>query len=168
MKLVRKRKVWYLFLLVFWQLLPNFLKEDWTLDCVSPQIADFSNISKFHKILSLKLFSNLWGNYYTKIFILDFMFRFNPLNANPTKWSNTLKQFVCKLPTDCLSVFDHFVKLALKGLIVKNWTLFLFRSSHRSCSIKKLFFKILQYSKEKTCVEITFNKVVRPLYLQNY
>ena len=42
----------------------------------------------------------------------------NPLNANPTKWSNTLKQFVDNLPTNCLSVFDHFVKLALKGLIL--------------------------------------------------
>ena len=28
----------------------------------------------------------------------------------------TLKQFVGNLPTNCLSVFDHFVKLALKGL----------------------------------------------------
>ena len=36
----------------------------------------------------------------------------NPLSANPTKWSNTLKQFV----GNCLSVFDHFEKLALKGL----------------------------------------------------
>ena len=44
------------------------------------------------------------------------MFGFNTLSANPTKWSNTLKQFVGKLPTNCLSVFDHFVKLALKGL----------------------------------------------------
>ena len=34
---------------------------------------------------------------------------FNPLSANPTKWSNTLKQFVGKLPTNYLSVFDHFV-----------------------------------------------------------
>ena len=40
----------------------------------------------------------------------------NPLSANPTKWSNTLKQFVGNLPTNCLSVFDHFVELALKGL----------------------------------------------------
>ena len=40
----------------------------------------------------------------------------NPLSANPRKWSNTLKQFVGKLSTNCLSVFDHFVKLALKGL----------------------------------------------------
>ena len=38
------------------------------------------------------------------------------MSANPTKWSNTLKQFVGNLPTNCLSVFDHFVKLALKGL----------------------------------------------------
>ena len=42
---------------------------------------------------------------------------FNPLSTNPTKWSNTFKQFVGKLPTNCLSVFDHFVILALKGLI---------------------------------------------------
>ena len=39
-----------------------------------------------------------------------------PLSASFTKWSNTLKQFVGKLPTNCLSVFDHFVGLALKGL----------------------------------------------------
>ena len=32
----------------------------------------------------------------------------NPLSANPTEWSDTL--------TNCLSVFDHFVRLALKGL----------------------------------------------------
>ena len=43
---------------------------------------------------------------------------FNPLSANPTKWSNTLEQFVGNLPTNCLSVFGHFVKLLLKGLRV--------------------------------------------------
>ena len=42
----------------------------------------------------------------------------NPLTANPTKWSNTLKQFVGKSPTNCLSLFDHFVKLALKELMI--------------------------------------------------
>ena len=41
----------------------------------------------------------------------------NPLSANPTKWPNTLKQIVGRLPTNCLSVFGHFVNLALKGLI---------------------------------------------------
>ena len=43
---------------------------------------------------------------------------FNPLRANPTKWSNTLEQFVGNLPSNCLSVFGHFVKLSLKGLRV--------------------------------------------------
>ena len=41
---------------------------------------------------------------------------FNPISANPTKWSNTLKQFVGNMPTNCLSVFDHFVGMARKGL----------------------------------------------------
>ena len=41
---------------------------------------------------------------------------FDPLSANIKKWSNTLKQFVDKLVTNCLSVFDHFAGLALKGL----------------------------------------------------
>ena len=40
----------------------------------------------------------------------------NPLSANPIKWSNTLEEFVGNLPTNYLSVFDHFVILALKGL----------------------------------------------------
>ena len=41
---------------------------------------------------------------------------FNPLSANPTKWSNTLKQLVGNLPTNCLGVFKHFVGLTLTGL----------------------------------------------------
>ena len=40
----------------------------------------------------------------------------NPLSTNPRKWSNTLKQFVSNLPTNCLSVFDQFMKLSLKDL----------------------------------------------------
>ena len=49
-------------------------------------------------------------------FILYIKIQFNPLSANPTKWSNTLKQFIDNLPIICLSVFDNFVGLALKGL----------------------------------------------------
>ena len=48
----------------------------------------------------------------------------NPLRANPEKWSNTLKQIVGNLPTICLSVFDHFMNLALKGLSKCFFTLF--------------------------------------------
>ena len=40
----------------------------------------------------------------------------NPLSANVTRWSNTLKQFVGNLPANCLSVFGHFVGLALKEI----------------------------------------------------
>ena len=43
------------------------------------------------------------------------------LSANPTKWSNKLKQFVSKLPTNSLSVFDPFVWLVPKG-----WSLYYF------------------------------------------
>ena len=47
------------------------------------------------------------------------------LSANPKKWSDTLKIFVGKLPTNCLSVFDHYVSLALKGLIA-HWSINMF------------------------------------------
>ena len=49
----------------------------------------------------------------------------NSVNANPTKWSNILKQFVGNLPTNCLSVFDHLVRSALQR--VKSF--FCFRKS---------------------------------------
>ena len=42
---------------------------------------------------------------------------FNPFNANPTKWSNTLKQLVGK---SRLSLFDYFVGLAYKGFKTKT------------------------------------------------
>ena len=41
---------------------------------------------------------------------------FNPLSPNSINWSNTLQQFVGNLLTSCLSVFEHFVGLAFKGL----------------------------------------------------
>ena len=54
---------------------------------------------------------------WTQMFSLCLLFSFlNPLSANPTKWSNTLKQFVANFPTNCLRVFDQFVGLAPKGL----------------------------------------------------
>ena len=53
---------------------------------------------------------------YIKWHVNQYCFAINPLSANPTKWSKTLKQVVGKLPTNYLSVFDHFVTLAPKGL----------------------------------------------------
>ena len=43
---------------------------------------------------------------------------FNPLSTSPTKLSNTLKHFVGNLPKNCLSVFDHFVRLVRKGVLL--------------------------------------------------
>ena len=89
-------------------------------------------------------------------------FTLNPLTTNPTKWSNRLKQFVGKLPMNCLSLFDHFVKLALKGLsfsisvlqervhgVMKVFfqvdLLYRNRNSHRKCSVtflkKRLWYR---------------------------
>ena len=62
---------------------------------------------KLYCVNKIKSYTNIWHHILSS---------FNPLSANFTKWSNTLKQFVGKLPTNCLSVFDHFVGLALKGL----------------------------------------------------
>ena len=51
---------------------------------------------------------------------------FNSLSANPTKWSNT-QAIRWLLPTNFLSVFNHFVGLAPKGLnlilILDTWLL---------------------------------------------
>ena len=64
----------------------------------------------------LKSKLNTRDNLLRKMRKTKLQFDINPLSANPIKWSNTLKQFVGKLPTNCLGVFDHFAGLALKGL----------------------------------------------------
>ena len=54
---------------------------------------------------------------------------FNPLSANPTKWSNTLKQFVGKLINNCSKneyIIDAFLKISkfskqLFRLSLKSW-----------------------------------------------
>ena len=62
-----------------------------------------------------------------------FLLNINPLSANPKKWSNTLKQFVGNSPTNCFSVFHHFVKLALKGLSYTIARIFLMSQISLSC-----------------------------------
>ena len=70
------------------------------------QTQKIKHASVIHATLFSKTFQNL-------LFVIGFPY---PLSANPTKWSNTLKQFVGNLPTNCLSVFDYFVVMALKEL----------------------------------------------------
>ena len=80
---------------------------------------------------------------------------FNSLSTNPTKWSNTLKQFVCNLPTNCLSVFDHFVKLALKGLTHKKM-----KNLKRFFLLQRKFFSLCNLTKLEyaTFYPINFDK----------
>ena len=67
---------------------------------------DFNKLQLLHK--------NLSEGYNKIIATVSYL---NSLSVNPIKWSNTLKQFFGNLPANCLSVFDHFVELALKGSI---------------------------------------------------
>ena len=69
------------------------------------------------EIANSKCFVN-FETMHTELYMLASTVNFSPLSANPTKWSNTLKQFVGKLPAKCLSVFNHFVGFALKGLVL--------------------------------------------------
>ena len=71
----------------------------------------------FTKQITAKLLTILIKSFIIDIFTSE-VFIVNPLSANHTKWSNTLNKFVGKLPTNCLSWFDHFVELELKGLIL--------------------------------------------------
>ena len=67
---------------------------------------------------------------------------FNPLSANFTNWSNTLKQFVGNLPMNCLSVFGYFIGLALAGKVSKKHVLNLyqFKSALKPVSVAFLSF----------------------------
>ena len=82
---------------------------------------------------------------------VSFALILNPLMANITKWSNTLKQFVGKLATNCLSVFDHFVGLALKGLnnvtsMLKLWHMTISQNSQENTCVRAYFLIKLQAS----------------------
>ena len=63
-----------------------------------------------------------------------------PLSASPTKWSNTLKQFVGNFPTNCLSVFDYFVGLKLKGLTGLHTILFVPESYYTASTAELALF----------------------------
>ena len=67
---------------------------------------DFNKLQLLHK--------NLSEGYNKIIATVSYL---NSFSVNPIKWSNTLKQFVVNLPANFLSVFDHFVALALKGSV---------------------------------------------------
>ena len=97
-----------------------------------PQCFEIKVRAKVNIALILCLTLDCTGLYFfrkkvSKLPIYSYSFRIlcyvNHLSANPTNWSNTLKQFVDNLPTNCLSVFAHFVILALRALITLNYDL---------------------------------------------
>ena len=69
---------------------------------------------------------------------------FNPLIANPTKWSNTLKQFAAKLLKNCLSMFDHYVKLVFKGFLKTSQVVMLYTLGYQPPAYLKIEFNNLQ------------------------
>ena len=75
----------------------------------------FSFFSCFLIFLDLTFCRQVMPYVFQKRWLLIALCHVNPLSANFTKWPNTLKQFVGNFPTNSLSVFDHFVGLALKG-----------------------------------------------------
>ena len=81
-------------------------------------------------------------------FLSGVVFCFNPLNANPTKWSNTLKQFVGKHPTNRLNVFDHSERLAFKGLNVpiRTYIILFVETQNLVLFYPNIIFKFLENS----------------------
>ena len=73
----------------------------------------------------------------------------NPLSANTTIWSNTPKQFVGKLSSDFLSLFDNFVGLALKRII-------LIRKKHKS---QLIVANILAYNSANFSINFSYSIV---------
>ena len=97
-----------IFLLWKWSIL-WVIEEGMTFEFCLIKIPIFLHFSIF--IVHFSFYSKLFFTN-TKILPINF------LSANLAKWSSTFKQFVGNLSANCLSVFDHFVKLALKGLKV--------------------------------------------------
>ena len=91
---------------------------------------NFVNVFKvliFLKLKSYEAFCIYWGLFDKLVIHISILVYVYFSSTNPTKWSNTLKQFVSNLPANCLSVFDHFVKMAHKGLsISKSFKIFYF------------------------------------------
>ena len=86
------------------------------------------------------------------------------MNDNPTKWPNTFKQFVGKLPTNFLSVLGHFVNLALKGLKLE-WQYLSTMSPNVPVSLNFLLVKVrLHVAEIVSPLSILFNPYLEILY----
>ena len=82
-------------------------------DCFKTNFSWTKSLNEVIKILVINKYLHFNSFFWS-------VYTFNPLSANFTKWSNTLKQFVNSLLTNCLSVSDHIKELVLKGLIYRK------------------------------------------------
>ena len=104
-----------------------------------------------------------------KNFFLCFFMYNTYVSHNFIKWSNTLKQFVGKFPTNCLSVFDHFVGLALKGLSFwQDLFLYSVTSQLNLCFDKDILIFVHNYPMSwkcfkniQMCFHIVFSNILR-------
>ena len=79
----------------------NMVVDLMILKCFSNWMRTLHNLRKFDQRKNKIIFS---------------LISLNPFSANSAKRSNKPQKFVSNLPTRHLSVFDHFVGLALEGL----------------------------------------------------
>ena len=84
----------------------------------------------------------------------------NTFSANSTKLVKHTQTIRRQKPTNCLSVFDYFDGLELKGLIYRNQLLSgTYRSSRSQLFFKIGVLKIWQISQKNTVLNSLFNKV---------
>ena len=94
---------------------------------------------KLNTIQNLKIWQR--NKNLVKLVIITISFSISDPNRSkrqPHKQSNRLKQFVSNLPTNCLTVFDHFVGLALKGL-TKQMMKYYVKPGHCIPSIRRSY-----------------------------
>ena len=85
--------------------------------------------------------------------------------------TNTLKQFVGNLPMNCLSVFNHFMGLAVEGLMFP-WLSFklLYKRSYQRRGAQSVMY-IGQYSKQRiriTSFDLIQDKKIKNLYILRF
>ena len=100
-------------------------KQDYHLMDETDFLQDRSRFCRWHDLDLRKDTASTWSNGQTRtrsckgVSLLQLGWNsvpeLNPLSANLIKWSNTLKQFVSKLPTNCLSMLTILWGWHLKG-----------------------------------------------------
>ena len=90
---------------------------------------------------------------------------FNPLSANPRKWSTHSNN--SSVAAYELSVFDHFVELALKGLTFSCIMLKNCQTCFKNLAVNYLFITALNFSQITAC-KSRYKSVFFPIFLLSF